>query len=74
MRKEKIKFEKQLKAMKEERKAHKKNKYELKCRLKNLESKLNIAINKEKNLENDVTELQKQAQALEGNKEQELAG
>ncbi|MGL9688447.1 MAG: hypothetical protein ACR5K6_01530 [Wolbachia sp.] len=74
LRKEKAQFEEQLKAMEEERKAHKENQHELESRLKNLGSQLSTAINKEKNLKNDVAELQKQAQALEGNKEWELAG
>ncbi|MCM1001910.1 coiled-coil domain-containing protein [Wolbachia pipientis] len=74
LQKEKAQFEEQLEAMKEEHKTHEENQRELESRLKNLESWLSTAINKKKNLENDVAELQKQAQTLEGNKEWELAG
>ncbi|MFP3035490.1 MAG: hypothetical protein ACEY3A_00305 [Wolbachia sp.] len=74
LRKEKAQFEEQLEAMKEERKTHEENQHELESQLKNLESRLSTSINKKKNLENDVAELQKQAQTLEGNKEWELAG
>ncbi|MCM1001435.1 MAG: hypothetical protein KTV72_03860 [Wolbachia endosymbiont of Melophagus ovinus] len=74
LRKEKAQFEEQFKAMEEKRKAHKENQRELENRLKNLGSQLSTAINKEKSLENDVAELQKQVQTLRGNKEWELAG